>query len=137
MKKFKFIEHTADIEFQAFGKNLKELFKNSALALSNSIYNKKIREKKEYKIKVKGHDLENLLYNFLEEFLILFDSENFILSKIKEIKLDEKNFKIKAEIIGDDIKNYKTSMHIKAITYNEMFIKKQKEKWICQVVLDI
>ena len=137
MQKFKFLEHTADAKFQAFGNTLKEVFENSALALFKILYDKKVKEEKIHKIQVKGNDLENLMYNFLEEFLILFDSENFLPGRIKSLELDEKNFRIKAEIIGDDVKNYKASTHIKAITYNEMFVKKGKNKWISQVVVDI
>ena len=136
-EKFKFLEHTADIKFQAFGKTLKEVFENSALALFNILYDKKVEEKKSYKIKAKGKDFESLLYNFLEEFLILFDGKNFLPSKIKNLKLDEKKFEIKAEVIGDDIINYKTSVHVKAITYNEMFVKKENSKWVSQVVVDV
>lgn len=135
--KFKFIPHTADIMFQAFGKNLEEVFENSALALSNSIYDGQVKEEKTFKIKAKGYDLENLLYEFLEEFLILFDSEHFLLSKIKSLKLNQEKLTIEAEVAGDDVGNYETSMHIKAITYNEMFIKEEKDKWISQVVVDI
>ena len=135
--KFKFLQHTADIKFQAFGNSLKEVYENSALALFNVIYDKKINEKKKFKIKVQGHDLESLLYNFLEEFLILVDSKNFLPSKIRILKFNEKNFKIEAEIIGDNAENYQISMHVKAITYNEMFVKKKKNKFISQVVLDI
>ncbi len=136
-KKFKFLKHTADIKFQAFGKSIEEVFENSALALSNAVYDGKIKEKIKFKIKVKGKDIENLLYEFLEEFLVLFDSRNFLLSKIKKLKLNEKKLTIEAEISGDDVINYETSMHIKAITYNEMFVKKEKDRWISQVVLDI
>ena len=134
--KFKFIPHTADVKFQAFGKTLKEVFKNSALALFDTFYDGKVKEKKKFKIKAKGNDLESLLYEFLEEFLVLFDSKHFLPSKIKNLKLDKNNFKIEVEVVGDYIKNYKTSVHVKAITYNEMFIKKEKN-WIAQVVVDV
>ena len=142
--KFKFLPHTADIKFQAFGKTLEEVFENSALALFNTIYDKKISENKKFKISVKGKDLENLMYNFLEEFLVLIDSKNFLPSKIINFKLDilrkgasKKTLKIKAEVIGDDAENYNVSEHVKAVTYNEMFIKKIKNNWTSQVVLDI
>ena len=135
--KFRFISHTADIKFQAFGNSLKEVFENSALALFNTIYSEKIREKKKIKINVQGHDLESLLYNFLEEMLVLIDSENFLPAKIKILNFNKKTFKIEAEILGDDAENYQISMHVKAITYNEMFIKKIKNKFVAQVVLDI
>lgn len=135
--KYKFLSHTADIKFQAFGNSLKEVFENSALALFNAIYGGKIKNKKKFKINVHGHDLESLLYNFLEEVLVLIDSKNFLPSKIKILKFNEKDFKIEAEVQGDDAENYQISMHVKAITYNEMFIKKIKNKFITQVVLDI
>ena len=137
MRKFKFLEHTADIKFQAYGKNLNEVFENSAYAMLNVLSESKIKSKIKKNIHVKGRDLENLLYNFIEELLFLFDSENFILSKIRKIKIDKKNFKLKAEITGDKSSNYKINLGIKAVTYNEMFVKKMKDKWVSQVVIDV
>lgn len=137
MKKFIFLEHTADIKFQAFGKNLKEVFKNSSEAVFNSMYSGKVKEKDKFIIKIKGNDLESLMYNFLEEFLFLMDSKNFFLSRIKIISLDEKKLELKAEIFGDDVKNYKLNHDFKAVTYNEMFVKKINGIWTAQVVMDI
>ena len=134
-QKFIFLEHTADVKFQAFGKSLEEVFENSALALKETIYKKPIQEKQEKEIEVKARDFESLLYNFLEEFLYLLDAENFLLSKIKKIKIDK--FKIKAIVIGDKAANYKFSNSVKAITYSEMFAKKIKDKYVAQVVLDV
>ena len=37
--KYKFLEHTADIMFEAYGKTLNELFENSALAIFESTAN--------------------------------------------------------------------------------------------------
>jgi SHS2 domain-containing protein len=136
-KKFEFLEHTADIKFKAFGKTLEEVFENSALAMLNIIYKGKVKEEKKLKIKANGKDIESLLYNFLEEFLFLFDSENFLLSDVKNIKINEKNLTVEAEVSGDDAKNYKISAHIKAITYHEMFVKKDKNKYAAQVVVDV
>lgn len=136
-KKFEFLEHTADIKFRAFGKTLEKVFENSALAMLNIIYKGKVKEEKKLKIKANGKDIESLLYNFLEEFLFLFDSENFLLSDVKNIKINEKNFTVEAEVVGDDVINYKTSVHVKAITYNDMFVKKDKDKYTAQVVVDV
>lgn len=135
-KKYEFLEHTADIKFQAFGKSVEEVFKNSASAMFNAMYDGKIKEKKSFKINVKGKDFESLLYNFLEELLFLFDSENFFMGKIKNIKITE-DFELKAEILGDDAKNYEIYLDVKAVTYNEMFVREQGGKWIAQVVLDV
>lgn len=135
--KFKFLEHTADIKFQAFGKTLEEAFGNSAFAMFHSMYDGKVKANRKKKIEAEGEDLENLLYNFLEELLILFDSERFFLAEVGRIKVDKKNFKIEAEVFGDKNENYKIHLDVKAVTYNEMFVKKIKDKWVTQVVLDV
>jgi len=138
MDKFKYLEHTADIKFQAFGKTLEEAFKNAALATFKAMYDGKVKEKKKIKFKVSGKDPEALLYNFLEEILFYFDSEGFMPGKIKNLKIiKKKGYALSAEVSGDNIKDYETHTHIKAVTYSEMFIKKVKDKWIVQVVLDV
>ena len=84
MAKFKFLEHTADAKFQAFGKTMEEAFSNAALAMFSIITDiKKIKKALKNEIKAEGSDLKSLLYNFLEELLFLIDTENFLLSSIK------------------------------------------------------
>jgi len=133
--KYKYLEHTADVKFQAFGKNLEEAFVNSAYATVNVIFEGKVKENKTHTIKIKGVDQKSLLYRFLEEILFLLNTENFLLSKIKNIEI--KDNELSATLIGDSLDNYKLEMDIKAVTYNEMFIKKDKDEFIIQVVLDI
>ena len=134
--KFKFLEHTADIKFQAFGKDIEEVFENSALALKESICGKiKIKGEKEKRINVEGRDLESMLYMFLEEILYLLDAESFLIGKVKEIKIN--NFKLKAVLVGDKASNYKFTNNVKAVTYNEMFVNHNKNKWTSQVVIDV
>lgn len=132
---YKFIDHTADIQFEAKGKDLEELFSSCAYALKEVICPQEILGRKKIKIEVRGEDLESLLYNFLEEFLVLFDSEHFLLSKILDIKIDGKNLTV--EIIGDVAKNYGVEMHVKAITYNEMKVIKKENYFLAIVTLDI
>lgn len=136
-KEIKYLEHTADIKFQAIGKTLERAFKNAAVATFKAMYPEKIKSVKSYKIKVKGRDLESLLYNFLEELIVLMDSRGFFLSMVRSIKIDKKNFTLVSEIIGDHAKNYNIGLDVKAITYNEMFVKKGKFGWKVQVVLDV
>jgi len=133
-KKFEFLEHTADIKFRAFGRTLNELFENCALALSDYLaQGEKIEIKKGKTIQVFGQDQESLLYNFLDELIFLLDSENFILSKLK-VQLRGNN--LKAEIYGDNSKDYNLS-YIKAPTYAEMYIRKNSKGWEAQAVLDV
>jgi len=134
--RYKFLEHTADVKFRAFGKTLEEAFSNSALALVETMTrNIKIKPRIKKNISVSGSDLENLLYNFLEEFLFLFDSERFVFAKIEKIEI--KDNKLEAEILGDNADNYNISNDVKAVTYNSMFVKIETGKVTIQVVLDV
>ena len=135
--KYKFLEHTADVKFQAFGKSLEEVFENSVLAVSEVLsHGKKIKPVKVKKVKIEGGDNENFLYNLIEEVIYLLDAEGFIVSKAK-INFDETTRSMEAEFHGDDSRNYKELDQIKSVTYNEMFVKNEKGKWSVQVVLDV
>jgi SHS2 domain-containing protein len=100
---------------------------------------KKISKETKKEIKAEGKDLKALLYNFLEEFLFLLDSDNFLLSKIEKINIKKINkvYKLEATAVGDKAEKYETHGDIKAVTYNEMEIKEEKDKVMVQVVVDL
>lgn len=131
--KYKFLEHTADAKFQAFGKTLEEKFSNAALAMfSIMVDTKKVKPLIEKKINIKGEDKKSLLYNFLEELLFLLDTKLFLLNKVKKIKIE--NNSLKAIVVGDSVKEeYKLSGEVKAVTYNDMEI----TNTFVQVVVDL
>ncbi|MGC9309164.1 MAG: archease [Candidatus Nanoarchaeia archaeon] len=135
---YKFLEHTADVKFIAEGNTLEEAFISACSALKETIAGDiKVLEQEEKSISVEGKDLESLLRNFLEEFLYLLDAEDFLLAQIKDIKIDKENYKLEAVILGDKAKHYKFTNDVKAVTYHDMFVKQEDEKWRCQVVLDV
>ena len=135
-KNFKFLEHTADVKFQAFGKTKEEAFRNSFFAFKEAVCSElKVSETIKKKIKISGDDDESLLYNFLEEFLFLLDSENFLASEVKNIKIIKG--KLTAQVFGDNAENYNFTNDVKAVTYNQMFVRNENGMWIVQCVLDV
>jgi len=140
MEKYEFFEHTADAKFRAYGKSLEEAFKNAAHAMFSIITSDKIGSRITKSITVQGSDLESLLYNFLEEFLFLLDSDFFLLNQIESIKINNvgKEYMLSALVNGDsNTEKYVTETHVKAVTYNEMSINQENEKFVVQVVLDL
>ena len=135
--KFKFLAHTADLKFKAYGKTVEEVFINSAKALMSQIFSGRVKEKEKIKINLSGKDYESLLYNFLEEIIFLIDSKGFLVSEVKDLKIDKKSFKLSGVFEGDSGENYEVHTHIKAVTYNEMFVKRERGKGVSQVVLDV
>ena len=137
MEPYIYLEHTADVKFQAFGGTLEQAFTNSAQALTNLLYKGKVNSKQEYHIHAEGGDLESILYSFLEDFIFLLDSKNFLLSQVKHITINADRTCLQADVTGDNAADYQLELGIKAVTYHDMFVKQEQGRWITQVVLDI
>ncbi len=140
--KFDFLPHTADIKFRAFGETLEECFKNAAYALTNIVVKEKIKPVIKKKIRVKAKKIESLLYDFLSEIIYHLDADDFLLSKISKLEIiglsgKKRHYELIADLEGDNVKNYKTELIVKAITYSEMFIKQENGKFTCQIVVDV
>lgn len=133
--KYKFLEHTADIKFQVYGKTLNEVFENAILAIAEYLSRgQKIKPSKGRIMSVSGTDYESLFYNFMDEIIYLLDAENFITTKAK---VTIRGYNLQAELFGDKASNYKDLDHIKAATYAEMYIKKTDNGFEAQAVLDV
>jgi len=140
MERYKFLAHTADAKFQAFGETLEEAFGNAALATASLMWDwQEIEPKVELEVEIKGKDLEQLLSSFLEEIIYLLDSRSFLLSSPDHIRIDETEglCRLKALFRGDNYsEKYKIHGDVKAITYNEMEIE-SKDRFMVQVVVDV
>jgi|SRR3989338_3431905 len=135
MKKFEFLEHTADIKFKVYGKNINQVFEHCTLAFSTYISReRKIKSKIKKEITIEADNHEQLLYKFLDELIYLLDADKFIVSKAK-IQINDN--KLSAILEGDSTLNYKDLDHVKAATYAEMYIKPNLSGWEAQVVLDV
>lgn len=138
MKKFEFLEHTADVKFRSYGKSLEEAFGNAALATFHVMSTQRIQPKIKKGISVHAHDYQGLLYVFLEELLFLLDTEDFFLAEVVvTIKEKDDVLSLDANVFGDNSKKYETHTYVKAVTYHEMFIKKERNHWVIQVILDV
>jgi SHS2 domain-containing protein len=136
---YKYLPHTADQKFQAFGKTLEEAFSNAAYAMINILTDtKKVKHIERKKIRIRAKKIESLLYDFLEEFLFNLDTKGLILSKIEDIKIEKNDdYELSCEYSGDNYKKYDIKGDIKSITYNGMFVKEEKGKFVIQAVVDI
>jgi SHS2 domain-containing protein len=138
--KYEYINHTADLKVRAYGKTLEEAFANVAIGGFDFLTDTtKIKKKIEKKISIKSKRIEALLYDFLEELLFLLDTESFIISGFKGMKIKQAkdNFELTGVAQGDNYKKYEIKGDIKAITYSEMKIEQKNNQVIIQLVFDI
>jgi SHS2 domain-containing protein len=138
MKNYELIEHTADIGIKVKGKDLKELFKNSALAMLDimaEIGKSKVKKHQKIKIEQKADNLEELFINWLNELLSLSATKELIFSDFQIDKVDRNT--LQATVIGEDIKNYKVNTEIKAATYHQLRLEKTSSGWQAQIIFDV
>ena len=145
MQKYKFLEKVAiaDIAYEAYGKDLNEMFENAALAIFElSADLKTVDAKKKIELEIENENIENLLYDFLSEILFLKDSKYVVFKKVKvTIKENkkEKRYQLKAALEGDTINPQKQQLEndIKAVTMHMFKVEKEKNQWKATVVVDI
>ena len=144
MKKYRLLDHTADIGWEIFGKTRKELFAHSVAALFESMLERrKSLETNDYKtlkersISVAGEDLEDLLVNFLREVLYLFNGERWVVIDCRPLQITNKH--IVAVLTSEPYSRAKhqVKMEIKAVTYHGLSIKKAKTGWVGRVICDV
>lgn len=140
-ERFRYLDHTADAKFQAYGRTLEEAFSNAALATASLMWDvEEVEKKSRRKVLVRGRDLEQLLLHFLEEVIFAFEVDSFHLAAVEALRIrpnKDGGYELEATLAGDDRPSkYLLHGEVKAITYNEMKIEPNDPVTV-QVVVDI
>ncbi len=141
-KKFRFLPHTADVYIEAWGEDLEEAFANTAIGMENIITNTdKVGEKIKREVAIQSEDEKALLFDFLTQFLIWHDAENLVFSKVvvERIWPSEGKLALRATVWGEpfDPTRHESGTYVKAVSYMEMEIKREKGKIRIRVLVDI
>ena len=141
-KRFKEIDHTADVGIVAYGETLEKLFENAACGMLYISYgNLSIDANLSLKIDIEEPDETHLLVAWLSELNYLTLTNDFLTHTIKDIKLtkSEDSCRLQAEISGTQAGTFLDffNTEIKAVTYNNLKIVKKKDHFECQVIFDI
>lgn len=123
---YRYLEHTTDAFIEVTANTLEEAFENAGISVVDTIVDiKLVEEKKEKKMEVNGKDLNYLLYNWLEEIIILTITEGFVTKRFS-VKLEKNNgYKLVATLNGEEIdfEKHHFKVEIKAPTFHLMEIK--------------
>ena len=123
---YKSLEHATDAIFEVNASNLEEAFVVAAKSVIETILDTNtIEESQEKTLVVSGKDLRYLLYNWLEEMIILTITDGFA-AKTITVKIEkDSEYHISAKLKGEkiDIKKHHFKVEIKAPTFHDMEIK--------------
>lgn len=136
MKRYRLIEHTADVGLVAYGRTLAEAFGNAAYGMFSIITEPgKVREVESRRLEIDEKDLEDLLFEWLNRLIYLFDVEMLLLRRFDVSYLDEN--RLKAVCYGEkyDPARHHLKIGIKSATYHMLKVERDKNR--LQVIFDI
>jgi SHS2 domain-containing protein len=141
---YKYLEEvgTADIAFEATGRDLPELFSDAADATTNVMIDniEAIRPRQTRHIELSNDKLDMLLFDFLQELIFLKDAERLLL-RIREVQIDDRDemYLLKATAEGEtlDVERHHQRADVKAVTLHDFAVERTDGGWKARVLLDI
>ena len=141
---YKFLEEigTADIAFEAVGRDLPELFRDASDATMNVMIDNldAIEPRETRNIELSNEKIDMLLFDFLQELIYFKDAERLLL-RTREVRIDERDQKwfLKAEATGEplDAARHHQRADVKAVTLHDFSVEKEDGGWKARVLLDI
>ena len=129
--------HQADIGIRATAAGLSSAFADAAIALTAIVTKpKKVQAEESVNIDCRGENEELLFVNWLNAVIYEMAVRKMLFSKF-EVSIE--NLKLSAKIWGEKINQEKHSPAVepKAVTYNQLSVKNENGKWLCQCVIDV
>ena len=133
---------TADIAFEATGRDLSELFRDAADATTNVMIDniEAIQPRETRQIELSNDKLDMLLFDLLQELIFFKDAERLLL-RIGEVLIHEKDERlfVKATAEGEllDAERHHQRADVKAVTLHDFSVERTESGWKARVLLDI
>jgi SHS2 domain-containing protein len=139
-KKFKFLDHRADMFIEAYGATFPEALENISQGLFETISDaKKLTEEKKFMLSEKAATLPELVTYLLNKVVSEGDAREMMFKRLKVLSYDGKEGKHKCvvEVYGQENVHKLGRMYVKAITHHEATVINQKGKWTIKILPDI
>lgn len=137
---FKYLEHTADAEFIAYGGTVDDTFVNAARAMAGLVIDPAdVKPEVEKRVELTGDALDTLLYDWLSELLYVSEVDRIVFSGFEvHIAPEGGGYRLEAKVLGEPIERHPdVFMHIKAVTFHDLRFEKKDNYYEAQVLLDI
>jgi len=127
---YKYLEHATDALIEVNAKTLEDAFSVAGKSVVETIIDSNnIQEIEEKNINVKGRNLINLLYNWLEEIVTITITDGFAIKNFSVNIKKNKEYQIVSKISGEklDLKKHNFKVEIKSPTFHLMEINENGE----------
>jgi len=133
---------TADIAFEATGRDLPELFSDAADAMTNVMIDniEAIQPRQTRQIELSNDKVDMLLFDLLQELIFLKDAQRLLL-RIRELQIAERDETYFATAIAQgepvDAERHHQRADVKAVTLHDFSVERVEGGWKARVLLDI
>lgn len=141
-RSFRFVEHTADIAFEAWGEDLTSLLRAAAAAWLKATVNnpRSVRRRVRRKVKLEAPAADLVLFALLQELVFFKDAEHLLLhvGRLEPVE-HAGGWRLTAELEGEeaDPARHDLRADIKAVTLHQFRLEQVDGKWRCYVILDV
>jgi SHS2 domain-containing protein len=141
---YKYLEDigTADIAFEATGRDLSELFTAAADATMNVMIENigAIQSRETRRLELKNEAIDMLLFDFLQELIYFKDAQRLLL-RVRELQIDQKGdvYSLGARATGESLKpaRHHQRADVKAVTLHGFRVERHDGGWKATAILDI
>ncbi len=137
---YEILEHTADAKFRSEGDSKSEAFSGAVKAFGEIVGTDPGAGEYRHSIEIESENLESLLFDLMDELILLQDTENVAVCHAEDMEVEEldSGFRLEADVWVDPITKGMSLLDIKGPTYSEMSVDYvQNEGWVIEAVLDI
>ena len=143
---YEYLDHTADIQLHSWGDSFEDALKMQLLAMNGYMTKLSLVQVDEnaskthaLNIEARGHDMQSLVFAFLQEWLTRFHETGFLARDLVDVHFDRRNWTIKASGKGEvfDSNKHTQGTEVKAVTYSNLSVKEADGRCDIWVIVDI
>jgi SHS2 domain-containing protein len=135
---FTFFDHTADLGIRIEAATLNDLFADAGRALMAALIDDPatVRPAAPEHITVAGNDAEYLLFDWLRELLLRFETRKMLYCGF-QVAVNDSG--LSATVSGEPLNpaRHPLGHEVKAITYHGLSVQKVQDNWVAEVIVDI
>lgn len=143
MVRYRFMPHTADVKFMAYGRTMAELFQNAALAMFDTIADTTaMRGSNErgsaFKVSVVADNQEDLLWKTLQRCLSVSNARGLFCYGLARPRLKEgKTLSFSAIALTKKGREGISRLEVKGVSKYSLGVEKREKGFRCTVVVDV
>jgi SHS2 domain-containing protein len=136
-KQCRTFEHPSDLGLEATADSLAELFEALGEGAARQVCPEGAVAAQTRPVVAEAEDVETLLVEYLGELLGLFHLERFLVASVRVKAVDERS--VTAEAVGEpfDPARHELGAEIKAVTYHQLRVARDGDRWTARVILDL